>query len=237
MDKRFPFRPRAREVSRLEAFSDIVLGFALTLIVVSLEVPNTFDELLREMRGFFAFSICFATLMWVWHAHYTFFRRYALHDEYTIVLNTVFLFVVLFYVYPLKFLFALVTGALGGHGEALRATDGTSLFAIYGAGFGGLFLLLALLHGHAWRKRDALELNSAEVYDTLTSMIMYLSYVVIALTSIVIAVIAPRQHLSWAGWSYFLLGPVSAIIGSIRGSRRRAVEDRMMEALSATSAT
>jgi uncharacterized membrane protein len=34
-----------REVSRIEGFSDAVFGFALTLLVVSLEVPDNFDGL------------------------------------------------------------------------------------------------------------------------------------------------------------------------------------------------
>ena len=32
---------RAYEVSRIEGFSDAVFGFALTLLVVSLEMPET----------------------------------------------------------------------------------------------------------------------------------------------------------------------------------------------------
>ena len=51
MPKEMPFRYRAHEVSRIEAFSDIVFGFALTLIVVSLEVPKTYNELIEAMRG------------------------------------------------------------------------------------------------------------------------------------------------------------------------------------------
>jgi hypothetical protein len=37
------FRWRGGEVSRLEGFSDAVFGFGLTLLVVSLEVPQTLD--------------------------------------------------------------------------------------------------------------------------------------------------------------------------------------------------
>ena len=66
------FSWRGEDVSRLEGFSDAVFAFAVTLLVVSLEVPQTFDELLVAMRGFFAFAVCFALLFSVWHDHYIF---------------------------------------------------------------------------------------------------------------------------------------------------------------------
>jgi hypothetical protein len=72
------FRWRGGEISRLEGLSDAVFAFAVTLLVVSLEVPETFDELLRVLRGFFAFAVCFSILFWVWYDHYRFFRRYGL---------------------------------------------------------------------------------------------------------------------------------------------------------------
>ena len=74
------FSWRGQDVLRIEGFADAVFGFALTLLVVSLEVPNTFDELLATMRGFFAFAISGWLLYSVWFDHYIFFRRYGLQD-------------------------------------------------------------------------------------------------------------------------------------------------------------
>jgi uncharacterized membrane protein len=216
--QKIPFRLRGREVSRVEAFSDVVFGFALTLIVVSLEVPTTFDELLQVMRGFLGFAICFATLTWVWHCHHTFFRRYAMTDEITIALNTALLFVVLFYIYPLKFMFSIITGQFRATGNA------STLFAIYGLGFAGIFLLYLLMYVHAWRRRHELELNVLEEHDTVTMMYMYGSYVLIGLASVLIGATASQGNLKWAGLIYFMLGPVSAVIGYRRGSQRHNLQ-------------
>src|SRR6266481_835973 len=112
------FRWRSHEISRIEGLSDAVFAFAVTLLVVSLEVPKTFTELASAMRGFGAFAISFVLLFMIWFYQYKFFRRYGLQDTTTVWLNAALLFLVLFYVYPLKFLFSfLVNVAMGGHGE------------------------------------------------------------------------------------------------------------------------
>ena len=116
--RRVDFRWRSHEISRIEGLSDAVFAFAVTLLVVSLEVPKTFTELALTMRGFGAFAISFALLLFVWFNQYKYFRRYGLQDNLTVLLNAVLLFLVLFYVYPLKFLFSyLVSAFTGGHGE------------------------------------------------------------------------------------------------------------------------
>ena len=51
------FRWRGGEISRIEGFSDAVFAFAVTLMVVSLEVPRTFHELKETMQGFLAFAV------------------------------------------------------------------------------------------------------------------------------------------------------------------------------------
>jgi uncharacterized membrane protein len=85
-------------VTRLEAFSDAVFAFALTLLVVSLEVPKTFGELMATMRGFVAFGVCFALLAMIWNHHYVYSRRFGLQDGLVRFLTCAMLFVVLLYV-------------------------------------------------------------------------------------------------------------------------------------------
>src|SRR5512132_3805473 len=91
------FRWRSQEVSRLEGLSDAVFGFAITLLVVSLEVPKTYTELMAmySLAHFVAFAVCFALIASLWYDHHVFFRRYGLDDTRTTLLNMVLLFVVL----------------------------------------------------------------------------------------------------------------------------------------------
>jgi len=221
-----PFRVRGREVSRVEAFSDVVFGFALTLIVVSLEVPTKYEDLINTLKGYPAFAICFAILTWIWFVHHTFFRRYALTDEITIALNTVLLFIVLMYIYPMKYMFSIVTGQIDGR------SNPSTLFIIYGAGFAGIFLVFYFMYLHALRKREQLDLNEVEVHDTITAMQMYVAYVAIGVISLLIGAFGTgRRWMVWAGWIYFFIGPVSAFIGYRRGTLR----ERLVEHLTATN--
>ena len=124
------FRMRGREVTRLESFSDAVFGFALTLLVVSLEVPKSFDQLIETMRGFLAFAVCFAILASIWNQHYLFCRRFGLQDGFVRFLTCGLLFIVLLYVYPLKFLFNLFINGMilrGARGATHRRPGGRAL--------------------------------------------------------------------------------------------------------------
>src|SRR5215467_3572402 len=169
------FRWRGGEITRLEGFTDAVFAFAVTLLVVSLEVPKTFQDLVIAMKGFVAFGICFTILVQIWYYHYKFSRRYGLQTVYTVVLTAALIFVVLFYVYPLKFLFTLAVGGMSGGAtvpaEQLRHMVNTyhelsQLWLIYSAGVIAVYLLLALLYKHAYKKRRELELNEYETMVT-----------------------------------------------------------------------
>jgi uncharacterized membrane protein len=229
------FRWRGGEVLRIEALSDAVFAFAVTLLVVSLEVPKTFNELAETMRGFGAFAISFGLLFLVWFNQYRFFRRYGLQDNLTLILNGILLFVVLFYVYPLKFLFTtLVDRLMGGHNE-IRLPNGNveaalepgqigSLMLIFGAGYLAVFGVFVLLYLHAYRKRKELDLNKFELLDTRASLQESALHCLIAVLSMLIILIGGAQYAGWAGITYMLTGVVMGTHGTIMGKRRRRME-------------
>jgi hypothetical protein len=226
------FRPRGQDVSRVEGFSDAVFAFAITLLVVSLEVPRTFDELLAAMRGFFAFAICFALLLSVWYEHYKYFRRYGLRDTPTVWLNSILLFLVLFYVYPLKFLFTFVTDQLLGFSEKVRLAGGARvemiepsqgpiLMAIYGGGFLAVQLVFVLLYLRAYSLRGALGLGAYELSVTREEIHGFLLNVSVALASVAVALLGGQGAVTLAGMVYLLIFPLQSINARVMDARRR----------------
>jgi uncharacterized membrane protein len=233
------FRWRGHEISRIEGLSDAVFAFAITLLVVSLEVPKTFDELAETMHGFGAFLVSFALLFFVWFNQYKFFRRYGLRDTITVVLNAALLFVVLFYVYPLKFLFSfLIDKFTGGHGEVHLPNGNVvhmienyeqmaSLMAIFSLGYLAVFGVFVLLYWHAYRRRDALDLNELERFDTRESILEAALNCGIAVVSLLVVIIGGPAFAGLAGIAYMLTAVVMTVNGKIMGKRRRKLAQRL----------
>jgi uncharacterized membrane protein len=228
------FRWRGGEIARIEGLSDAVFGFAVTLLVVSLEVPKTFNELATLMRGFVPFAICFCLLMQVWNEQYRYFRRYNLQDGSSTILNAALLFVVLFYVYPLKFLFGyLVNGWMGGSTQVhlaggvvenvIEPHQMPQLMAIFSGGYLAVSLIFVLLFGHALRRREVLELNTLEVLATKISIgAAILQGSVAALSLLLVALGAAGM----SGLIYpILLCPGFTIYYTLMGRKRRLLQD------------
>ena len=228
------FRWRSHEISRVEGLCDAVFAFAVTLLVVSLEVPRTFGELKEALHGFVPFAICFAMLYQIWYAHFVWFRRYGLQDAITVVLNGALLFVVLFYVYPLKFMFTYLMNLLTGGGGMARMPngrlehmlgpgDGYSIMVIYDAGFIAVFGVFILLYVHAWRNRELLELDANERFETGARIGANLCMAAVGALSLAIVLIGGEERVGTAGMAYFLIGPLVTVYYSVAGKRKRKI--------------
>jgi uncharacterized membrane protein len=213
------FQWRGKEITRLEGFSDAVFAFAVTLLVVSLEVPRSFPELMQVLRGFVAFGVCFAMLTLVWFHHCRFFRRYGLQDRWATFLNCALLFFVLFYVYPLKFLAVAMFVGVG----QIDADDIRTIFVVYGFGYAAVFLTFALMYWHAWRQRDQLALDEIERVRTRRILISHLAMGAIGLCSVLLALVLPERKVGWAGYFYFVIPIYFTVAGFTLGRHERRV--------------
>ncbi|MGI8950758.1 MAG: TMEM175 family protein [Chitinophagaceae bacterium] len=227
------FRLRGHEVKRIEAFSDAVFAFAVTLLIVSLEVPKTFEDLLITMRGFFAFGISFSLLMMIWYEQNVFFRRYAMDDITIITLNCILIFLVLFFVYPLKFLFTFIFSpimyAKKNFPIHVSEKDPPMLLLIYGSGYIAIYLLFCLMYVHAFRKRKELELTVHEQFDTKTKMFANSILVSVGVVSVVLSQLLPQNLIGLAGFSYFLIWPAFTVFYIYRTRKRKLLIDNISE--------
>jgi uncharacterized membrane protein len=201
---------RHHEVTRLEGFSDAVFGFALTLLVVSLDVPSNVQALMLQMHGFIGFALMFAMVCYIWWEHNKFFRRYGLQDAWTVFLNAVLLFVVLFYVYPLKFLTTALMNEFLWRTPATvswSVNDGSRLMVLYDIGVIAIFAAFVLLYQHAWRQRAQLGLTRADEIALRFGRRGHVISASLGVVSLAIVLIAPT-FLAVAGFIFFLMGPL-----------------------------
>jgi uncharacterized membrane protein len=217
---------RSREPSRLETFSDAVFAFAVTLIIVSLEVPKTFNDLAEMLKGTGSFAVCFTLLFLIWNNQNLFFRYFGLKDAWTTTLNGALLFVVLVYVYPLKFLFNVVF--LGnqyhenGAAKAMIADhDVPTLFLIYGLGYMIINLLFYFMYGLAIKRSAEIGLNEMEVFEAKTIRDVFLICSFIGVCSISIAHLVPLHLVGLAGYFYITIGPAYRFWFGYRGRKRK----------------
>lgn len=231
------FRWRGGAVSRIEALSDAVFALALTLIVVTLEVPRTWVELREAFVQAPVFAACFAILAWCWWIHFRFHRRFGLEDQGTTILNLALLFVILLYVYPLKFLFSFVynVGILGRTSATMDASGALvprfesqlevqRLMWIYGAGFIAIFAAFSSLYLRAWRLREELGLDQAERWITRGEIRSHALSIGVGLLSLAIASASPT-YAGLSGLIYGVLGPLHGWHGWYVGRGLRRVRE------------
>jgi len=208
------FRNRGADISRVEGFADCAFGFAVTLLVVSLDVPKTFSGLVSVLWGIPAFALSFSILAWIWFTQYRFFRKYGMEDVTTVMLTLVLLFVVLCYVYPLKFLYA------ASFGGTLQYPELRQLFVIYGVGLTATFVVLLLMYANAYRLRERLGLNALERAETRLSIWQLGGVAGLGLLSAAAAQLPFVPYFAYVAGGVYCL---NTVVYTVAGRRRRAL--------------
>lgn len=238
------FRYRGLETTRLENLSDAVFGFAITLLVISSQVPKNYMELQVSMYGFLGFIFCTMLLLGLWNNHSNYFLHYGLIDKTTKLLNALFLFVLLFYVYPLKYLFsyvgtaiyALVKRSLGDESSAFKQAlqvlyeqelsflEWQDLMIRFGLGLFFIYLIIILMHWHALRKSNELRLDANEIYITKTFIYQYSLLMLISILSMLVVVIFGGKAAPQSGMMYLLTPIVLPLHKRYRTRKRKRLQ-------------
>jgi hypothetical protein len=232
---------RRHEPTRLEGFSDAVFGFALTLLVVSLEVPRNSGELIELMRGFLPFALMFAMICWIWYEHQQFFRNYGLQGPWVITVNCLLLFVVLFSVYPLKYLTISLIGPMVGMVDPmtkeplhLGMDNGDTVMLLYSTGVVLIFGAFVLLYREAWKQRAAMGLGAEESLQLKSNMRGHFISAGLGVVSIVLVLIARATQeyrlVIAAGLIYSLMGPLHGWNGHATGKSLAALRKKSADA-------
>lgn len=234
------FRYRGEEPGRLENFSDAVFALAITLLLISTSPPASFDQIKRFVWDLIPFCICIAFILQMWHEHFKFYFRYGLRNGRVLVLNTMFLIIVLFYVYPLKFLTKMILFPIAyilnqdekmrELAELYKGTDMAYLMIIYGIGATGVFVVLMFMYRYALKNAALLELNEIEQFDTRASMQINFLMAIIPFISVVIAFAFHKSILGgmYAGLFYFLYPPAMIVFGKYTQKKRRKLLETLI---------
>ncbi len=219
------FRQRGMEMTRTETFTDAAFAFAVTLLVVSIDaVPSTYDELLIAVQGIPAFGLACALLFLFWYGHWSWSRRFGLEDFPSIVLSFFLVFVMLCYIFPMKYVTSIFVAWITDRRVEIGANINSieelfNIFVIYSIGFVAMCIAVLLLNLRAWSRRAELKLDDIEEYATRTEIGTWLILSSVGVLAILMGLFAPPHTMAVPGWAYMMLAIVMPVWGAVRGRR------------------
>jgi uncharacterized membrane protein len=208
---------RGTEPTRLDNLTDAVFGIAITLLIFNLSNPNSFGSLITFTKTLPAFLISIGFLVLIWNEHLRFSEIYTLKDSRLVFLNTLFIALIIFYVYPLRFLTLFLTSFFFNIeiGMSIKAHEVPDLMIYYGFIAFGLYFTVFLFYLRAYRLRKELGLNDFELFYTRQQKVRLMIMFGVPLVSILMTFIFKWGSYMWAsvfgGCAYMLYTPAMMI--------------------------
>jgi uncharacterized membrane protein len=176
---------RQWDTGRTEAFSDGVLGVAITLLVLDINVPPSqikhfWYSIIHLWPTYLAYLTSFATIGGLWLAHHGIFARLRHVDRTVMSINLALLLAASFLPFPTKLM-----------AESLRVTDSERSAVIF---YGASLLAISLLLNAMWRLVAArphllrADVDDREIQSILRATTPNLGFYVIAM---LVAIVAP----------------------------------------------
>lgn len=208
---------RGTVASRVDNLTDAVFGIAITLLIFNLTNPNSFDDLVGFAKTLPAFLLSIAFLLLIWNEHFRFSEVYTLNDTPLIMLNTLFLALIIFFVYPLRFLALLLTNLVfqANIDISIALDQMHFLMIFYGLAIFALYFVLFLFYGRAMQRKEELELNDFEIFHTRWHKKRMIIMFSVPLLSVGLTIGFSFFHYGLAGFAggmvYWLFWPASVL--------------------------
>lgn len=213
---------------RLDNFVDAAFAFAVTLLVIAGAEPlMALDDLRRALLRIPAFAIGFALIAMYWLGHRDFARLTDRRDGWTTAISLTIVFMVLVYVFPLRFLADsglgfYSAGVLPGREVIASVDDVRWAFVIYGVGAALLSGLYVLLYHRVVRRGAAWGLPPAAVAQARDDRWGWIAVGGPPLLSVALSVIVTDPRALWIPGAAYWLVPV--LIFGPRLRRKRLPE-------------
>jgi len=189
---------------RVAALSDGIFAFAATLMVVDVGTTVDIKNLGAQIPLFISFGVAFFVMMLLWKVHYNYFQRSKYVDNWIIASNTLLLFTILFYLFPLKTLINSITQKV-----RMNQDDLAQLFILYGFGFVLIFASYSFLYWRAFKKdktnKKPMQLNFYCKH--------FLIFTGIGFASVLLSVFQIGINIGFPGFVYAFLGPLCFVNG------------------------
>lgn len=208
---------RGESPSRLDNLTDAVFGIAVTLLIFNLSSPNSLDDLIIFTKTLPAFLMSIGFLIIIWQDHVRFSEIFSVRGPWFVFLNSLFIALIIFYVYPLRFLTLFLTQLIFSTNLPVDISPGQipDLMIYYGFVAFALYFILFWFYALAIKKRAALNLNAYELlharYQRLRMVIMCL----VPVLSILLVWFLKDYSVVWAsflgGMMYALYTPAIVI--------------------------